>query len=147
MKKIYMMFCMVGVALSLLAGCSGSAQTGGQDENTDAVDGSAEVLENAVGISSEISIEDAYYYNLLTNDAGDIFAFADSFSGGSANDAPVIAWKSSDRGDTWEGALSRPDAIQDGFELQAGALRIGKDGLEAFAVFSKHAGESEHADD
>lgn len=147
MKRFLLMFCMAGMALSLLAGCSGSAQTGGQDENTDAVDGSAEVLENAVGISSEISIEDAYYYNLLTNDAGDIFAFADSFSGGSANDAPVIAWKSSDRGDTWEGALSRPDAIQDGFELQAGALRIGKDGLEAFAVFSKHAGESEHADD
>ena len=48
MKRFLLMFCMAGMALSLLAGCSGSAQTGGQDENTDAVDGSAEVLENAV---------------------------------------------------------------------------------------------------
>lgn len=147
MKKFFLMCCMVGIALSIMAGCSGSAQTGWQNEDTDAGAGRAEALENAVGVSSEISIEDAYYYNLLVNDAGDIFAFADSFSGGGSKDTPVIAWKSSDRGDTWEEALYQPDALQDSFQLQAGALRIGKDGLEAFAVFSEHAGESEHADD
>lgn len=82
---------------SLMAGCSGSAQTGRQNENTDAEAGSAGTLENGIGISSEISIEDAYYYNLLANDAGDIFAFTDNFSGESSKDAPVIAWRSSDR--------------------------------------------------
>lgn len=139
MKKFFWVFCMVGMMFSLMAGCSGSAQTGRQNENTDAEAGSAGTLENGIGISSEISIEDAYYYNLLANDAGDIFAFTDNFSGESSKDAPVIAWRSSDRGDTWEEALYWPEALQDGFELHAGVLRLGKDGLEAFAVFSEHA--------
>lgn len=140
MKKIFIMFCMVGMALSLMAGCSGSARTERQNENTG--DGSSEVLENGVGISSEISIEDAYYYNLLANDAGDIFAFTDNFSEEGSKDAPVIVWKSSDRGHTWEEALHQPEALQDGFELHTGAMRLEKDGLEAYAVFSEHADET-----
>lgn len=142
MKKFLLMFCMVGMVLSVLAGCSGSGQNGRQDERTDAETESAEVLEHGVGISSVISIEDAYYYHLLAADTGDIFAFADNFSEGDFKDEPVIVWKSSDRGDTWEELLHQPEALPDGFALRAGAMRIGKDGLEAFAVFSEDAGET-----
>ena len=143
MKKILWIFCMAGMMVFILAGCSGSAQKGQQDGDASAGDGSAGGIEGGVGVSSIVSIKDAYYYSLLENDAGDIVAFANASSGIASEDAPAVAWKSSDRGGTWEELLYQPEGLQDGCELQAGTLRVGEEGLEAFAVFSEPAEEAE----
>ena len=78
MKKIWGLIGILGMTFFMLAGC-------GQDKNT-AQDASLSAenetpIENSVGLASVINIEDAYYYNdLLTTDAGELYAMTDGTS-------------------------------------------------------------------
>ena len=86
----------------MLAGC-------GQDKNT-AQDASLSAenetpIENSVGLASVINIEDAYYYNdLLTTDAGELYAMTDGTSEEGTD--PVLVWKSTDQGKSWEKVIN-----------------------------------------
>lgn len=147
MKKIFLAFFMVGLSVLMLSGCGNSNHNGQKKESTSAGGENTEALENGKGMSTVVSIEDAYYYDLMADDTGDIFALTDNASKSALKDARVIAWKSSDQGNTWEELLYQPEALKDDSELEAGALRTGKEGIEAFAVFSEHmdGAEEEHA--
>ena len=98
MKKIWGLFGILGMAFFMLAGC-------GQDKNA-AKDASLSAenetpIENGVGLASVISIEDAYYYNdLLTTEAGEVYALTDGTSEDGTD--PVLVWKSTDQGKNWE---------------------------------------------
>lgn len=142
MKKTFLAFFLVGLSVFILGGCSNFNRSGQQTENTSAGGENAEALENGRGTSTGVRIEGAYYYDLMADDTGDIFAFTDNVSEGVLQDARVIVWKSSDQGKTWEELLYQPEALKDGSELQAGALRAGKEGIEAFAVFSEHTDDT-----
>ena len=130
MKKIWGLFGILGMAFFMLAGC-------GQDKNA-AKDASLSAenetpIENGVGLASVISIEDAYYYNdLLTTEAGEVYALTDGTSEDGTD--PVLVWKSTDQGKNWEEVIKLPDTISTESYISTGALQVEKDDLSAFVV-------------
>lgn len=123
----------LGMAFFMLAGC-------GQDkEAKKGAETSAEheaPIENGVGLASVISVEDDhyYYYDLLTTDAGDLYALTEPFSEDGTD--PVFVWKSSDRGENWEAVIPLPDTVSAESYITAGALQEGTDGLNVFITVS-----------
>lgn len=89
-------------------------------------------------IVQTIGIEDAYYYDLMTDDEGNLFALANTTDEDTSRKRQAIVWQSSDQGDTWEKLLFQPERLKEGSELKAGALREEKEGVEAFAVFTEY---------
>lgn len=132
MKKIWGLFGILGMAFFMLAGC-------GQDKNA-AKDASLSAenetpIENGVGLASVISIEDAYYYNdLLTTEAGEVYALTDGTSEDGTD--PVLVWKSTDQGKNWEEVIKLPDTISTESYISTGALQVEKDDLSVFVVVS-----------
>lgn len=133
MKKMILSICMMGTCLCVCGACSNSAK-----DNPASVREVEETSENGTA-ASNVSIEGAYYYDMLTDDSGDIYALTDSFA---EDGSGAIAWKSSDQGNTWEKMLHKPEELTDACESQAGALRIGEEGLEAYVVFSEYPDET-----
>ena len=132
MKKIWGLFGILGMAFFMLAGC-------GQDKNpakdTSLSVGNETPVENGVGLASVISIEDAYYYNdLLTTEAGEVYALTDGTSEDGTD--PVLVWKSTDQGENWEEAIKLPDTISTESYISTGALQVEKDDLSVFVVVS-----------
>ena len=132
MKKICGLIGILGMTFFMLAGC-------GQDKNT-AKDASLSAenetpIENGVGLASVINIEDAYYYNdLLTTDAGELYAMTDGTSEEGTD--PVLVWKSSDRGENWKEVIQLPDTISADSYISTGVLQKKNDELSAFLVVS-----------
>ena len=118
MKKIWGLIGILGMTFFMLAGC-------GQDKNT-AQDASLSAenetpIENDVGVASVISIEDAYYYNdLLTTEAGEVYALTDGTSEDGTD--PVLVWKSTDQGENWEEVIKLPDTISEESYISTGVL-------------------------
>ena len=130
MKKIWGLIGILGMTFFMLAGC-------GQDKNpakdTSLSVGNETPVENGVGLASVISIEDAYYYNdLLTTEAGEVYALTDGTSEDGTD--PVLVWKSTDQGENWEEAIKLPDTISTESYISTGALQVEKDDLSAFVV-------------
>ena len=103
MKKIWGLIGILGMTFFMLAGC-------GQDKNpakdTSLSVGNETPVENGVGLASVISIEDAYYYNdLLTTEAGEVYALTDGTSEDGTD--PVLVWKSTDQGKNWAEVYGR----------------------------------------
>ncbi|EOS46215.1 MAG: carbohydrate ABC transporter substrate-binding protein [Lachnospiraceae bacterium] len=148
-RKFYHGLVLISVVLMCfgILGCGDSGNDGQKKEHASAGGENTEALENGKGMSTVVSIEGAYYYDLFADDAGVIYALTDNASESVLKDANVIAWKSSNQGNTWEELLYQPDTLQEGSELEAGALRASEGGIEAFAIFSEHADEAgeEHA--
>ena len=132
MKKIWGLIGILGMTFFMLAGC-------GQDKNT-AQDASLSAenetpIENSVGLASVINIEDAYYYNdLLTTDAGELYAMTDGTSEEGTD--PVLVWKSTDQGKSWEKVIKLPDTISADSYISTGVLQKKNDELSAFVVVS-----------
>lgn len=99
-----------------------------------------ESLENGI-TTSIVSIEDAYYYDILSDDLGGVYALTDNIADDDSTDASVIGWKSMDQGNTWEKLLYQPEELTGDWECQAGAMTIAEKGIEAYAVFSEHLDE------
>lgn len=136
MKKKILLWGMIGMFLLSVSGCGKQGVKEQQQENTGS--DTVQELENAKGISTIVSIEDAYYYDLFENEEGKICALADNGISGGGKDAPVIAWESSDRGETWEELLYQPEGTEEHSEMLAGVLRDGEEGIEAFTVFGDY---------
>ncbi len=97
------------------------------------------------GIGAKVNVGHSYYYDLLAGNAGEIYALTDNDYDNELTDHHVIAWKSTDHGNSWETMLFQPDELKAGSSLTAGALREREDGMEAIAIFSdeekEHTGE------
>lgn len=132
MRKMILSIVMMIISLCMFGGCSKSDQ-----EDPSSGRKASDICEKGT-ITSNVSIEDAYYYDILADDSGDIYALTDSSIEGDYEDECVMVWKSSDQGNTWEKLLYRPEGLTDDYESQAGALRIGEQGLEAYVVFTEY---------
>ena len=132
MRKMILSIVMMIIGLCMFGGCSKSDQ-----DDPSSGRKASDICEKGT-ITSNVSIEDAYYYDILADDSGDIYALTDSSIEGDYEDECVMVWKSSDQGNTWEKLLYRPEGLTDAYESQAGALRIGEQGLEAYVVFTEY---------
>lgn len=89
------------------------------------------------GLGARVDVGKSYYYDLLAGDTGEIYALTDNDEGGALTDHHVIAWKSTDQGDTWEEILSQPEELNEGSGLLAGDLREGEAGVEAIVLMEE----------
>ena len=138
-RKIITVLCLMGLISVALPGCSDT----GQDQNTLSDMENDQPLENATGMSSVISIEDAYYYDILEDSEGNLLAVTDNDIIGENTGQPVIAWESSDKGETWKELICQPETVPQDSMFLSGVIREGKDGAEVFAVFEDHAEDVE----
>ncbi|MCI5858310.1 MAG: extracellular solute-binding protein [Blautia sp.] len=131
MKKIAGLIGILGMTFFMLAGC-GQDKTAEKDASLSA--GNETPIENGVGLASVVSIKDAYYNDLLTTDAGELYALTDGYTEDGTD--PVLVWKSSDRGENWEEVIKLPDTLSAESYISAGVLQEGTDGLNAFVAVS-----------
>ncbi len=90
-----------------------------------------------------VNVGESSYYSLLAGNAGEIYVLTDNDCEGKLTDHHAIAWKSADRGETWEEILSQPDELNEGSYLCAGDLRKGKAGAEAVVIMEEMSGKAE----
>lgn len=89
------------------------------------------------GIGATIDVGESNYYDLLAGDAGEIYVLTDNDEEGALTDHYAVAWKSTDKGDTWEEILSQPDELNEESFLLAGDLREGEAGIEAIVIMQE----------
>lgn len=139
MKKKILFWSATGalfILLIMLSKASRDLEYEVQQEST--VSEHSRELENERGISTIVSIEDTYYYDLLENEKGNICALTDNTINGDLKNEPVIVWESSNGGEKWEELLYQPEEIGKHSDILAGALKCGKEGTEVFVVFSEY---------
>lgn len=90
-----------------------------------------------------VDVGESYYYDLLAGDSGELYVLTDNDYKGSLTEHQVIAWKSTDKGDTWEEVLCLPDELEGELDLFAGDLREGEAGLEALVLVEEKNNEAE----
>ena len=97
------------------------------------------------GIGAKVNVGHSYYFDLLAGNDGEIYALTDNDYNSELTDHHVIAWKSTDHGNSWETMLLQPEELMAGSSLRAGDLREREAGIEAIAIFSdeekEHTGE------
>ena len=106
MKKKILFWSATGalfILLIMLSKASRDLEYEVQQEST--VSEHSRELENERGISTIVSIEDTYYYDLLENEKGNICALTDNTINGDLKNEPVIVWESSNGGEKWEELL------------------------------------------
>lgn len=123
-KKMIIVLCFMGLISVALPGCSDT----GQDQNTLSDMENDQPLENATGMSSVISIEDAYYYDILEDSEGNLLAVTDNDIIGENTGQPVIAWESPDKGETWKELICQPETVPQDSMFLSGAIRKEKTG-------------------
>lgn len=138
-KKIITVLCLMGLVTAALPGCGDA----GQDQDTLSEMENDQPLENATGMSSVISIDGAFYYDILEDSEGKLLAVTDNYIIGENTGQPVIVWESSDKGETWKELICQPETVSQDSMLRSGAIREGKDGAEVFAVFEDQADDME----
>lgn len=139
-KKIITGVCGCAVAAMLLSGCGSD---GASEANTSSNTESMASVENGTGKATNVSLNGAYYHDVLETSQGDLYILTD----GEAEDSDEsgIIWKSTDRGETWEAAFEQPAEVsQDAYPI-AGVLHENESGVEAFVVISDTAEDDENA--
>ncbi len=132
MKKTMLLMGILGMTFFMLAGCG---QNNAADSDAKLSSENETPIENGVGVASAINIEDAYYYNdLLTTDAGEIYALTDGTSEDGTD--PVLVWKSSDRGENWEKVIQLPDMVSEDSYISTGVLQEREEGLNTYIIVS-----------
>lgn len=99
------------------------------------------------GLGAKVDVGNAYYLDLLAGDAGEIYVLTGDGQDGhnsALTGHPVVAWKSTDQGDTWQEALSQPDGLNENCFLVAGDLRKGENGIEAIVVIAETGSQLEN---
>lgn len=91
-----------------------------------------------------VNVGESYYYDFLADDSGGLYALTDNDYEGTLTDHQAIAWKSTDKGDTWEEVLVLPDELEGETALYAGALREGESGLEAVVLVEERDDKAEY---
>lgn len=90
------------------------------------------------GAGARVEIAGSSYFDLLAGDAGEVYVITNNETVISPlTDRYIAAWKSGDRGDTWEEVLALPKELKEGSSLIAGDLRKGEDGIEALSLISE----------
>ena len=84
-----------------------------------------------------VSLGESYYYDLLGEETGTIYAMTDSDHDHDLTDQQVIVWRSTDQADSWESVFTLPDTLSANSELLAGDLRTGADGIEAVVIIDE----------
>ena len=99
-RKYYHGLVLISVVLMCfgILGCGDSGNDGQKKEHASAGGENTEALENGKGMSTVVSIEGAYYYDLFADDAGVIFRFSFKIAITSSCNTCVIFWKSFRRG-------------------------------------------------
>lgn len=97
------------------------------------------------GLGAKVDVGESDYFDLLAGDTGEIYALTGNIYNSALTGRYVIAWKSTDQGDTWEELLSQPDELNDEKTfLAAGDLRKGEAGIEAIVILSEVNGKAEN---
>lgn len=91
-----------------------------------------------------VNVGESSYYDFLAGDSGELYALTDNDYEGSLTDHQAIAWKSTDKGDTWEEVLVLPDELEGETVLYAGGLREGESGLEAVVLVEERDDKAEY---
>lgn len=141
MRKIFLTFCAMIAAALMATGCGNTNHTEQQEKDKPVGEKNTDIPENQNGTAYTISIENAFYYDLMTTDEGGLFALTDNTHESASGTSHVIAWQSSDQGNTWKELLYQPESLNDESDLLAGALRNRTEGVEAFAIFAEHQDE------
>lgn len=81
-----------------------------------------------------VSLGESYYYDLLGEETGTIYAMTDSDHDHDLTDQQVIVWRSTDQADSWESVFTLPDQLNEGSSLIEGDLWMGSSGIEAMII-------------
>lgn len=103
------------------------------------------------GDGAQVNVGETYCFDLLAGDAGEIYALTGNDYDSALTGRPVIVWKSTDQGDTWEEILSQPNELDEDFPVVgmrdpspiAGDLRMSENGIEAIVIMGEGQGDEQ----
>lgn len=97
------------------------------------------------GVGFKVNVGKSSYFDLLAGDTGELYTLTDNDYDSALTGYPVIVWKSTDQGNTWQEILTQPNgldedsSVADDLQMRepspiAGDLRMGENGIEAVVI-------------